>query len=128
MLERSRAADALLHSPGRLLKRLGYQPVALTKNDDDKLLVKGEVGGEKRTFFVDTGWGMTTLMRNRTRLKTLGKLGVELDDSLLGRLSDTNIVVMEKLVLGDATFLNQPAVRESCEWISCVCNSTQCWG
>jgi hypothetical protein len=53
---------------------------------------------------------MTTLDEAQARsLKTLGELGVVLEDSLMGTLTNSSIVLMDKLKLGRAQFLNQPA-------------------
>ena len=92
------------------LRRIGYMPVALKRGEQDKLLAEGVLAEKKRLFLVDTGWGKTTLDKNATRgLKSLGELGVTLEDSFLGKLSDPSIVLMDKLTLDRAQFLNQPA-------------------
>jgi predicted aspartyl protease len=92
------------------LRRVGYMPVALKRGEQDKLLAEGVLAEKKRLFLVDTGWGKTTLDKNATRgLKSLGELGVTLEDSFLGKLSDPSIVLMDKLTLDRAQFLNQPA-------------------
>ena len=93
------------------LKRLGFEAIEF-KWDDRHAVVQGELGGKKRSFLLDTGWAITTLDERAAReLKTMGELNVNLDDSLAGRLSDPDIVLMEELTLGRAKFLNQPARR-----------------
>src|SRR6266404_3903591 len=92
------------------LKRAGYLPVMLKRGEHDKLLAEGVLAEKKRLFLVDTGWGRTALNEDAARgLKSLGDLGVTLEDSFLGKLTDPSIVLMDKLTLGRAQFLNQPA-------------------
>ena len=92
------------------LKSVGYLPVALKRGENDKFLAEGVLAGKKRSFFVDSGWGTTTLNEAAARgLKSLGELGVTLEDSFLGKLSDPSIVLMDNLTLDRAQFLNQPA-------------------
>src|SRR5438046_805665 len=92
------------------LKRVGYLPIELKKGEHDKLLAEGVLAGKKRLFLVDTGWTRTALDEGAARgLKSLGELGVTLEDSFWGKLSDPAIVLMDKLTLGSAQFLNQPA-------------------
>jgi predicted aspartyl protease len=97
-------------SLGDYLKRVGYLPVTLKNGEHGKLLAEGVLAGKKCLFLVDTGWGRTALDEGAARgLKSLGELGGTLDDSFWGKLSDPAIVVMDKLTLGGAQFLNQPA-------------------
>src|SRR5438309_7364790 len=92
------------------LKRVGYLPVVLRKGEHDKLLAEGMLVRKKRLFLVDTGCTRTALDEGAARgLKSLGELGVTLEDSFFGELSDPTIVLMDKLTLGRAQFLNQPA-------------------
>jgi len=92
------------------LKRVGYLPIELKRSEHDELLAQGVLAGKKRLFLVDTGWGRTALDESAARgLKSLGELGVTLEDSFWGKLSDPTIVLMDKLTLGRAQFLNQPA-------------------
>ncbi len=89
---------------------LGYLPVTLTRGEYGQPLAECVLAGKKRLFLVDTGWGRTALNENAARgLKTLGELGVTLEDSFMGKLSDPSIVLMDKLSLGRAQFFNQPA-------------------
>ena len=91
-------------------KRVGYLPIELKRGEHDKLLAQGVLAGKKRLFLVDTGCGRTVLDESAARgLKSLGELGVTLEDSFWGKLSDPTIVLMDKLTLGRAQFLNQPA-------------------
>ena len=92
------------------LKRVGYLPVVLKKGEQGKLLAEGVLAGKKRLFLLDTGWARTTLDEGAARgLKSLGELGVTLEDSFWGHLSDPAIVLMDNFKLGHAQFLNQPA-------------------
>ncbi len=114
------AAPVLLGAPeGKVLSlseylvRLGYEPVPLERNDDNGLLVRSEINNRKRTFVVDTGCSATFLHKSLARqYKTVGQLGVKVYDNFLGLISDTNVVVLERLKLGRAEFLNQPAWAE----------------
>jgi predicted aspartyl protease len=94
------------------LRRLGYEPVGFKVTKRNETLIDGEIGaGKKLVFLVDTGsWGGTRLSKESAAgLKTLGELGVTLDDRLMGPLTNRNIVLIDKLMLGRAQFLNQPA-------------------
>jgi len=92
------------------LKRVGYLPIELKRGQQDKLLAEGVLAGKKRLFLVDTGCGRTVLDESAARgLKSLGELGVTLEDGFLGKLSDPALLLMDKLTLGSAQFLNQPA-------------------
>jgi hypothetical protein len=99
------------------LKRLRYEPIKFRINDRGEPLMEGEIGaGKKRVLLLDTGWGMTTLDKDSAAgFKTLGEMGVVLEDTLLGRLTNPAIVLIDKLVLGRAQFLNQPARLEKLE-------------
>jgi len=91
-------------------KRVGYLPIELKRGEHDKLLAQGVLAGKKRLFLVDTGCGRTVLDESAARgLKSLGELGVTLEDGFLGKLSDPSLLLMDKLTLGSAQFLNQPA-------------------
>ncbi len=93
------------------MKRAGFEAVEF-KWEHRAAVVEGRLTGKKRSFLLDTGWGVTTLDDRAARgLKTLGELNVKLDDGLGGQLSDPDIVLMEELTLGRAAFLNQPAVQ-----------------
>ncbi len=93
------------------LKKLGYESVLLRRTEHNELLADGMLGQKKCVLLVDTGWcSMTTLDgKVGTRFKTLGELGVTLEDSFLGPLTNSSIVLVDKLGLGRAAFLNQPA-------------------
>ena len=92
------------------LKTLRYEPVAYKTGSINNMLVEGRLGGKKREFLLDTGWGMTTVGEASAHgFKTLGELGSVLEDSYLGPLTDPKLVLLDKLVLGHAQFLNQPA-------------------
>jgi len=105
------AADKAGPTLDAYLKQLRYEPIELKRDDLEQLFVRGEFGGgKKRLFLVDTGCGMTILDPKGARgLKTLGELKVALDDKALGRLTNADVVIMDKLILGRAQFLNQPA-------------------
>lgn len=92
------------------LQRLGYYPFVLRTDKSDKPLADAELAGKKLTLLVDTGWGITTLRDKMARdLKRLDTSDIRLDDPVMGRLTNSSMAIMEKLTLGKAQFLNQPA-------------------
>ena len=94
-------------------RRLNYEGMNFRLDKDNQPLLDGEVGGQKCALLMDSGWGMTTLKGSAAKgLKTLDELGVVLEDSVLGPLTNSSLVLVEKLVLGRAQFLNQPAKVE----------------
>lgn len=99
------------------LKRLGYEPIEITSNERHEPLIEGDIGGRrKRQLLVDTGCRFTLLdTRSAAGLKTLGELGVVLEDNFLGPITNAAIVLIDKLVLGRAQFLNQPARAQKLE-------------
>ena len=103
---RALAADSL----DDYLKHLGYEGIAFKNSESDKPVIQGVLNGKKRDFLVDTGWGITSLDQPSARAcKTPAEMGVALEDSYLGTITNSAVVIMEKLVLGRAQFLNQPA-------------------
>jgi predicted aspartyl protease len=104
------ATDQKAPSLDDYLKKLRYQPVELRFNDY-KLTIQAQLNGKQETFLVDSGASMTLLSPSTAKgVKRLGELGVALDDSILGRLTNASLAIMDKLVLGRAQFFNQPAV------------------
>jgi hypothetical protein len=96
------------------LKRTGCEQVPLKRAEhhplNNRFYVTAQINGREHNFNVDTGCSFTTLDVAVTRqFKTLGEMGAELDDSLLGRLTNHDFVIIDKLTLGRAQFLNQPA-------------------
>jgi predicted aspartyl protease len=95
------------------LKSAGYESVAFKPNERSQPLLECVLAGRKHVFLVDTGCGMTTLEPSgAVGLKTLGELGVVLEDSFLGKITNGSIALMDKLMIGRAQFLNQPALVE----------------
>jgi predicted aspartyl protease len=92
------------------LRRLGYEAVDFERTDKVQPFVDGVLNGRKRKFLVDTGWGVTTLNESTARgLKRTDQLDAVLLDTVLGTVTNSGFVLMDKLVLGRAQFLNQPA-------------------
>jgi hypothetical protein len=113
-LHRSEGAEQP-HQPSLedYLKRLRYEPVAFEYHRNQPL-IDGQLAGKKCVFLVDTGCTITKLDQAAgAGLKTLEQLGVVLDDPWLGSLTNASIVLMEKLTLGRAQFMNQPAERKN---------------
>jgi len=97
------------HSLDSYLKRLGYESIPLKYDHGNHLLVTGEIDGKRRDFMVDTGCSFTTVDTDIARkMKTLGSLGVQLEDSFLGTLTNAKTCLMT-VKLGNAIFTNQPA-------------------
>jgi hypothetical protein len=97
-------------------KKMRYEPIKL-QIQEGEALAEGELDtGKKCVFLVDTGWHMTTLDTGiAAGRKTLRERGVELEDSFLGRLTNSSLVLMDKLVFGRAQFMNQPAAVQKLE-------------
>jgi predicted aspartyl protease len=93
------------------LKKLGCESVLLRRTEGNELLADGKLGERNCVFLVDTGWGGITTIGEKVggRFKSLGELRVTLEDSLLGPLTNSSIVLVDRLVLGRAEFVNQPA-------------------
>jgi predicted aspartyl protease len=97
---------------GDYLVRLGYEPIPLKRDTDNHFVARGRLDGKETKFMVDTGWSRTSVNSSAGRhCKTLGQLGVELNDQLLGLVKNSNVVLVEKIQLGRAEFTNQPANR-----------------
>lgn len=94
------------------LARWGYYPIPLTKDDQNSLLTPGKILDRKCTIIVDTGCGLTHVHRSFLRnARTLGELGVAVQDSLFGTVTDSDLVLLESLELGECLFTNQPVAR-----------------
>jgi predicted aspartyl protease len=95
------------------LKQMAYEGVSLKKNERNQPLIESEINSHHHTLLVDTGCRMTILTPDcAAGLKTLGQLGATLDDTVLGRVTNTSVAVIDKLVMGRGQFLNQPALVE----------------
>ena len=107
---RCAAADSQQHhSLENYLKRQGYEPIPLKRDHSNHLLVSGQIDGKNRDFLVDTGCSFTTVDSDIARkMKTLGSLGVRLQDSFLGTLTNAKTCLIT-IKLGSAIFTNQPA-------------------
>src|SRR5437867_8006569 len=80
----------------RYLKGIGYEPIRLKRGLHNDLVVWGELHGKERSFLVDTGCSVSVLDRGTARrLKTLGELGLQLDDSFLGKVIEPSFVLMD---------------------------------
>ena len=105
-----RSAFAFGASLERYLKAFSYYPVSFKATDDVPFMIEVQIDGKKKILLVDTGCPVTTLdTRKVPNLKTIGQLKTQLEDSVLGPLSDPSILLMDKLEIGGAQFVNQPA-------------------
>jgi len=74
------------HSLDNYLKRLGYESIPLKYDHGNHLLAIGEIDGKSRDVLIDTGCSFTTVDTDIARkMKTLGSLGVQLEDSSSAR-------------------------------------------
>jgi len=97
------------HSLENYLKRLGYDAIPLRRDHGNHLMVDGQIDGKSHDFMVDTGCTITTVDSSIGRkLKTLKSLGVQLQDSYFGAITNADTRVMT-VKLGAAIFTNQPA-------------------
>jgi predicted aspartyl protease len=105
----SAAEPRSTHSLDNYLKRIGYESIPLKYDHGNHLLLSGQIDGKNRDFLVDTGCSFTTVDSDIARkMKTLGSLGVQLEDSFLGTLTNSKTCLMT-VKLGNAVFTNQPA-------------------
>jgi len=110
------AADDAKGALEKYFNLLGYQGVTFKGTEENELLLDVIIGEKKSVLLVDTGWGFTTLSERAARgLKRLRDLGGTMEDGRLGTLTDPSLAVLEKLVIGKAQFLNQPAVVNALE-------------
>jgi predicted aspartyl protease len=95
----------------QMLGHLRYGGVALIKDKKPSLRVEGSLSnGKKCIFLVDTGWTYTTLDPSAAKgFKKIGELGITLEDTLLGTITNSEVVPIPRLKLGAAEFSNQPA-------------------
>jgi hypothetical protein len=97
------------HSLEDYLKRLGYQPIPLRRDHGNHLMVDGQIDAKNHDFMVDTGCTLTIVDNSIARkLKTLKTLGVQLQDSYFGTITNADTRVMT-VKLGSAIFTNQRA-------------------
>lgn len=91
------------------LVRLGYHAFELKRDRHDHFLVAGELEEQRVTFLVDTGCSVSAVDRRLLKgARTLGELGIAIQDSLLGRIDQESIYLGKRLALGKAEFFNQP--------------------
>lgn len=99
-----------------LLKRYGYAGVDCRTESGSANRMKVDAtisNGKKCVLLIDTGCEETILSDTSARgLQTLGQLGVELEDKARGHITNSDMVLMPKISLGQAQFLNQPAKVE----------------
>src|SRR5882762_3893706 len=75
------------------LKLLGYEGIEFKNSESDKPVVQGVLNAKKRDFLVDTGWGLTSLDQPSARgCKTPAEMGVALEDTYLGTITNSSIV------------------------------------
>jgi hypothetical protein len=107
------ATNATKPAVASYLKLVGYERVPLKKTQKDRLHVEVLLGDRHYTFAVNSGAPLSTISpKIAKRFKTLGQAGVVLEDNLLGRLTNSDLVLLEKLTLNRSQFLNQPAKVE----------------
>jgi hypothetical protein len=103
------AEQAHTNSLENYLKKLQYAPIAF-RYERNCPLMEGKIGARKCVFAISTGENVTMLDSGAAKgLKTLKDLGVTLEDRFIDRLSNTSVVIMDKVLLGGVEFANQPA-------------------
>src|SRR5579859_2292364 len=93
------------------VRQLGYQGAKWEASSAHRPLVEATLSNGKSVIcLVDTGDKASSLSEDSAKgLKTLGELGVELKDSVWGRVTNSNVCLAETLKVGPATFYNHPA-------------------
>ena len=94
------------------LKQLGYGGLDFENSDHRAPRLDATLNnGRKPRLLVDTGWAISALTPSYARgLKTLREMGGQLQDPVLGTVTNEDMVLIEKLILGGETqFSNQPA-------------------
>ncbi len=102
-----------------MLKKFAFAAMPLKKTDGSGLALDAQLNnGKTILMLIDTGCGRTTLHHEKAKgLKTLGEMGVTLQDTAFGEHTNQDIVVIEKLTLGKADFFNQPAEAMKLEFV-----------
>jgi predicted aspartyl protease len=91
------------------LQKLHYDPIPFDYKQNSPL-IDGQINGKKCVFLLDTGCTISELDTTAAKgLKTLKELGTTVDDPFVSQLPGSSVVIMDKLALGHAEFLNQPA-------------------
>jgi predicted aspartyl protease len=88
------------------LKRLGYAPIVLERDDKNMLFLRTTFKGKKQRTTLDTGASVTLIDQ---RLAPDLKRVEQLEDSYLGIIRGPDLVILESLKLGDVEFKDQPA-------------------
>jgi hypothetical protein len=95
------------------LRQVGYERVRIKETKKHQLRVEVSLRDRKYTFAVNSGTPLSTISEKIAKpFKTLEQAGVVLEDDLLGRLTNSDLVLLEKLTLNRSQFFNQPAKVE----------------
>jgi predicted aspartyl protease len=93
------------------MKRLGYTCIELQAGEGSEMTAAGKLNGKKVNLSLDTGATITAIDRSVGRsLPRLDPKVRQVDDPVLGLLSDKDLVVVEELKLGTVEFRNLPAI------------------
>ncbi len=92
------------------LKNLGYCPIQLQRRGEVSPSVEVIIGDRRHRFVVDTGCTITTVDKAIGKgWSSLKNLNVVLEDSFFGVWTNSGIVPIPAMRIGDAWFTNQPA-------------------
>ena len=103
------AEQTRTNSLGTYLGKLRYEPIQFDYKQNAPL-IESQINGRTCVFLLDTGCTISELDAKAAKgLKTLKELGTTMDDPFVSQVPGSSVVVMDKLALGHAEFLNQPA-------------------
>jgi predicted aspartyl protease len=101
-------------SLGGQFARLGWEPIALRRTEENHLCLSGRLNGQRQSVLVDTGWSFTTVSTNAARqLKTQADPGATSRDPFFRPNEQAAAVLLDRLKLGPVEFVNQPALAQN---------------
>ena len=109
---RQLSAKTNIHSAlDAFLKQLGYKSIPLRRTDrTGSLFAEGAIGSHKQVFLIDSAASVTLIDQKIVRdVKSLGELNAELNDTVLGKLTNDSTLLIQRMTLGTLSFSNQPA-------------------
>ncbi len=94
------------------LQQTGFYKIQLDSGSHhEQLTGYGVFCGEGQRFLVDSGCSISRVNDSMTRkLKSLGELNTEIQDPVLGQVQRADVVLLDKVELDKAVFMNQPAL------------------
>ncbi len=94
------------------LQQSGFYKIQLDwGSHHEQLTGNGVFGGEAQKFLVDSGCPITRVNESlAVKLKSLKDLDIEIEDKVLGQIRRPDILLLDKVELNKAVFMNQPAL------------------